>query len=214
MGARGSSPTAREQHYHINEQEWLAVVWATRRYRPYLEGKPFTLRTDSKSLTWLETTKDQRVKLTRWALKLEAYSFRGPALPEERKRTPRLPITPSRRSHRQNTTESDTEDNHHFLPASDNVIKSVDSDISENDIREELENLNLTFHQIWRIKSKKTDKFTSLIRVPYPNMDTIDVLLTRGITLFSRRHTCETSHASPPNSDPMYQMLSARPRIV
>ena len=78
------------------------------------------------------------------------------------------------------------------------VIKSVDSDISENDIREELENLNLNFHQIWRIKSKKTDKFTSLIRVTSPNMSTIDVLLTRGITLFGRRHTCETSHASPP----------------
>jgi hypothetical protein len=38
-----------ERRYHSNEQECLAVVWAIRRYRPYLEDKQFTLRTDNKA---------------------------------------------------------------------------------------------------------------------------------------------------------------------
>ncbi|KAJ3651628.1 hypothetical protein Zmor_017654 [Zophobas morio] len=88
------------------------------------------------------------------------------------------------------------------------VIKSVDSDISENDIREELDNLNVTFHQIWKIKSRKTDKFTSLVRVTSPNMSIIDILLTWGITLFDRRNLA----CIPPNSNPIFEMLRTRPR--
>lgn len=65
-----------ETRYHINEQECLAVVWAIKRYRPYLEDKPFTVVTDSRALTWLQQTKDHRAKLTRWALLLQEFSFK------------------------------------------------------------------------------------------------------------------------------------------
>ena len=43
------SPT--ESRYHCNEQECLAYVWAIKRYRPFLEDRPFILKTDSKTLT-------------------------------------------------------------------------------------------------------------------------------------------------------------------
>lgn len=43
-----------EARYHCNEQECLAIVWAIKRFRPLLEDCPFTLRNDSKTLTWLE----------------------------------------------------------------------------------------------------------------------------------------------------------------
>lgn len=64
-----------EQRYHINEQECLSVIWGIKRYRHLLEDRPFTLRTDSKALTWLNTMKDSRAKLTRWALMLQEYKF-------------------------------------------------------------------------------------------------------------------------------------------
>ena len=38
---------ARDKRYHNNEQECLAVIWTTRKYRPYLEDTRFKLRTDS-----------------------------------------------------------------------------------------------------------------------------------------------------------------------
>ena len=67
--------SATEARYHCNEQECLAIIWAIKRYRPYLEDKHFTLRTDSKTLTWLKNQKDTRAKLTRWHLLLSEYSF-------------------------------------------------------------------------------------------------------------------------------------------
>lgn len=64
-----------EQKYHINEQECLAVVWAIKRYRPYLEDKPFTLRTDSKALTWLHQFRESKSKLMRWSLLLQEFQY-------------------------------------------------------------------------------------------------------------------------------------------
>ncbi|KAI5753968.1 hypothetical protein M8J77_004729 [Diaphorina citri] len=64
-----------EKRYHINEKECLAVVWAVKKYRGYLDGKKFILRTDSKAVTWLEKFKDSKSKLVRWALLLQEFSF-------------------------------------------------------------------------------------------------------------------------------------------
>jgi transposase InsO family protein len=44
-------------------------------YRHYLEDRHFTVRTDSRALTWLDKFKDAKAKLTRWALALQEYSF-------------------------------------------------------------------------------------------------------------------------------------------
>lgn len=66
------SPT--ESRYHSNEQECLVVVWAIKKYRPYLEDRPFKLRTDNKRLTWLKTAKENRDKLQRWVLLLQEFN--------------------------------------------------------------------------------------------------------------------------------------------
>lgn len=66
---------AAERRYHINEQECLAVVWAVKKFRPFLEDRKFTLKTDSRALLWLDRTKDARSKLTRWALLLQEFKF-------------------------------------------------------------------------------------------------------------------------------------------
>lgn len=64
-----------EQRYHCNEQECLAVVWAVKKYRRYLEDQRFTLLTDSRAVTWLSKFKDSRTKLTRWSLLLQEFDF-------------------------------------------------------------------------------------------------------------------------------------------
>jgi hypothetical protein len=55
--------------YHSNEQECLAVVWAIRRYRHYIDDKLLLLQTDNK------TTKNERAKPLRRALELQSYQF-------------------------------------------------------------------------------------------------------------------------------------------
>jgi hypothetical protein len=65
---------------HINAQrryqECLAVVFAIKNYRPYLEDKPFLLRTDNKCLLWLNGAKDSNAKFTGWSLLLQEFNFR------------------------------------------------------------------------------------------------------------------------------------------
>ena len=67
--------TQTEKRYHSNEQEYLAVIWALRKYRHYLEDGKFTLRSDNRALTWLDNIKDGKGKLHRWAMYLKSFNF-------------------------------------------------------------------------------------------------------------------------------------------
>lgn len=66
---------ATERRYHINEQEVLSVIYACKRHRQFLEDQRFTLITDSRALLWLDKYRDDRAKLTRWALLLQEFTF-------------------------------------------------------------------------------------------------------------------------------------------
>lgn len=46
-----------------------------KRYRPYLEHRRFILRTDSRSLIWLDRLKESKQKLVQWALFLQKFDF-------------------------------------------------------------------------------------------------------------------------------------------
>lgn len=63
-----------KQRYHSNELECLAIVWAIKRYRLYLEDQHFVLRTDNAAMQWLHNFRDSRTKITRWALLLQEFS--------------------------------------------------------------------------------------------------------------------------------------------
>ena len=70
--------TAPETKYSTIEKECLAIVWAIRKFRHYLLGAQFTLRTDHKPLEWLDSAKRSRShsqRLERWSLELRAYEF-------------------------------------------------------------------------------------------------------------------------------------------
>ena len=77
-----------ESRYHCNEQECLAIIWAIKRYRPYLEDAPFILRTDSKTLTWLNSRKDTRDKLTRWDVLLRELTLKVEHVPGKNNELP------------------------------------------------------------------------------------------------------------------------------
>lgn len=64
-----------ERRYDVNEQECLALIWGVKTFRAYLEDKPFKLRTDNKTITWLNKMKESKTKLARWALLLQQYNF-------------------------------------------------------------------------------------------------------------------------------------------
>ncbi|CAF4830615.1 unnamed protein product [Pieris macdunnoughi] len=64
-----------ETRYSTIERELLAIVWATKYFRPYLYGRKFTIYTDHRPLTWLNSIKEPNTKLTRWKLRLAEFDY-------------------------------------------------------------------------------------------------------------------------------------------
>ena len=67
--------TDAETRYHANELECLAVVWALKKFRPYVYGKLFCVQTDSSAVRWLCEKKELTGKFARWILTLQEYNF-------------------------------------------------------------------------------------------------------------------------------------------
>ncbi|PIK42011.1 putative retrovirus-related Pol polyprotein from transposon [Apostichopus japonicus] len=65
-----------QKKYSVMKRECLAVVWAVRKFEPYLYGKEFTLETDHQPLICVRKSKVANGKIMRWALALQPYRFR------------------------------------------------------------------------------------------------------------------------------------------
>ncbi|KAH9078114.1 hypothetical protein Ae201684P_019215 [Aphanomyces euteiches] len=61
----------------ISEIECYGVVWATRKFRPYIDRRHFTVYTDHEALTWLFNTgtRSGNHKLARWAMELQGLDY-------------------------------------------------------------------------------------------------------------------------------------------
>ena len=70
----------REKAYSTIEKECLAIVWAVRKFEPYLYGRAFVLETDHQPLTYMQTAKVANGRIMRWALALQPYRFRIEAI--------------------------------------------------------------------------------------------------------------------------------------
>ena len=64
-----------ERNYCVTWRELLAVVVFTNKFRPYLLGRPFHLRTDHGSLLWLHNFKEPEGQLARWIEKLQEFNY-------------------------------------------------------------------------------------------------------------------------------------------
>ncbi|KRY07438.1 Retrovirus-related Pol polyprotein from transposon [Trichinella patagoniensis] len=64
-----------EKKYCATRREMLALVWATRRFRPYLYGRTFTARTDHNALRWLRNFREPEGQVARWLERLAEYEF-------------------------------------------------------------------------------------------------------------------------------------------
>lgn len=66
--------TEAERNYSTIEREALAVIWATEKFRGYIDGG-VTIITDHQPLKWLMSIKSPSGRLARWALKLQQYDI-------------------------------------------------------------------------------------------------------------------------------------------
>ena len=68
--------TAAESNYHSYELEVLAVVASVERFRHYLIGKFFIIRTDCSAVRDTYEKRDMNARVARWFLKLQEYDFK------------------------------------------------------------------------------------------------------------------------------------------
>lgn len=64
-----------ERNYSTTEREALAVVWAVKKFRGYIEGSTIFVHTDHQPLKWLFSLKSPTGRLARWSLELQSYNI-------------------------------------------------------------------------------------------------------------------------------------------
>jgi len=62
-----------EENYTTTERECLAIVWAIRKCRSYLEGYEFTIIMDHLTLKWPNSIESLSGRVARWALELQQF---------------------------------------------------------------------------------------------------------------------------------------------
>ena len=65
-----------EKNYATIEKELLAIVWALKRFRPYIFGQQFIIRTDHKPLIWLKSISNPSSRLVRWRVDMDGYDYK------------------------------------------------------------------------------------------------------------------------------------------
>jgi len=64
-----------ESRYHSFELETLAIIYALRRFKIYLQGKKFKIITDCNSLSLTLNKREINPRIARWALELENFDY-------------------------------------------------------------------------------------------------------------------------------------------
>jgi len=64
-----------ERNYSITRKELLAVIFGLKRFRQYLIGKEFVIRTDHSALQWLRRTPEPIAQAGRWLAIMEEFNF-------------------------------------------------------------------------------------------------------------------------------------------
>ncbi|GFV30884.1 retrovirus-related Pol polyprotein from transposon 17.6 [Trichonephila clavipes] len=73
--------TPAERNYSTTEREALAVVWALKKFRGYIEGTETTVASDHQPLKWLLNIKSPTGRLARWALEIQSFNLKVQYIP-------------------------------------------------------------------------------------------------------------------------------------
>ncbi|GFT86623.1 retrovirus-related Pol polyprotein from transposon 17.6 [Trichonephila clavipes] len=73
--------TPAERNYSTTEREALAVVWALKKFRGYIEGTEITVASDHQPLKWLLNLKSPTGRLARWALEIQSFNLKVQYIP-------------------------------------------------------------------------------------------------------------------------------------
>ncbi|GFS75294.1 transposon Tf2-9 polyprotein [Trichonephila clavipes] len=73
--------TPAERNYFTTEREALAVVWALKKFRGYIEGTEITVASDHQPLKWLLNLKSTTERLARWALEIQSFNLKVQYIP-------------------------------------------------------------------------------------------------------------------------------------
>jgi len=65
-----------ESKYHSFELETLAIIYALRRFRIYLQGIPFTIVSNCSVVTQMLEKRDINPQIVRWSLELQSFDFK------------------------------------------------------------------------------------------------------------------------------------------
>jgi len=67
--------SAPERKYETTRKELLTVVYGLKRFRQYLLGRHFAIRTDHPALSWLRHTPEPMPQLARWLTFIEQFNY-------------------------------------------------------------------------------------------------------------------------------------------
>ena len=67
--------SAAERNYSITYKELFAVIFGLKKFRPYLIGRRFVIRSDHAALQWLRQTPDPMAQAGRWLAVMEEFDF-------------------------------------------------------------------------------------------------------------------------------------------
>ncbi|GFX08221.1 retrovirus-related Pol polyprotein from transposon 17.6 [Trichonephila clavipes] len=73
--------TPAERNYSTTERKALAVVWALKKFRGYIEGTEITVASDHQPLKWLLNLKSPTGRLARWALEIQSFNLKVQYIP-------------------------------------------------------------------------------------------------------------------------------------
>ena len=64
-----------EIDYPVHEKEFLAIVYALKKWRHYLEGSDFKVITDNRALEFIRSQKEPHGRIARWIEALQGFNF-------------------------------------------------------------------------------------------------------------------------------------------
>ncbi|GFX89422.1 retrovirus-related Pol polyprotein from transposon 17.6, partial [Trichonephila clavipes] len=73
--------TPAERNYSTTEREALALVWALKKFRGYIEGTEITVASDHQPLKWLLNLKSPTGRLARWPLEIQSFNLKVQYIP-------------------------------------------------------------------------------------------------------------------------------------